>query len=190
MDKLPLLVRPVFLIGMMGSGKTTVGRRLAERRHATFVDLDRRIERIFGLSVAELFGHGEAQFRAHERAALHALVNEPGFAGRGIVVATGGGAVLDDANVVVMRAHGPVVLMYVAPDQLGVRLSGAESSTRPLLSGLSNEACVAQLTSLWHQREPAYRRAATSTVDASGDVETVTNQIETVLVAPNTCERE
>src|SRR5690606_12891664 len=63
-------MRPIFLLGMMGAGKTSVGRLLAARRAATFVDLDVRIELLFGASIAALFEHGESHFRACERAAL------------------------------------------------------------------------------------------------------------------------
>src|SRR5690606_301007 len=112
---------PVFLTGMMGAGKSTLGPLLARRWGAPFVDLDRRIERIFGAAIPALFSRGEAHFRRCERAALRLLVAEPGFAGRTTVVAAGGGLVVDPDNRAVMRATGVVLLLDVPALELARR---------------------------------------------------------------------
>ncbi|MBC8072317.1 MAG: hypothetical protein IAG13_28605, partial [Deltaproteobacteria bacterium] len=90
--------RPLFLVGMMGSGKTSVGRELARTRGVPLCDLDRRIEWIFGQGIDALLAEGEPRLRAREHDALRTLVAEPGFAGRAIVVATGGGTPIDPRN--------------------------------------------------------------------------------------------
>jgi shikimate kinase len=130
---------PLFLTGMMGSGKSTVGRLLAHELGATFVDLDVRIERVFGRPIPALLSgadEGAARFRELERHALESLVAEPGFSCRAVVVATGGGAVLDAHNRSVMRSHGTIVHLEVAVDVLERRLRAdheEDPSARPLL---------------------------------------------------------
>ncbi len=159
---------PVFLVGMMGSGKSSVARRAAELRGATAVDLDRRIAVIAGRSIAELFAEaGEARFRALERAALASLVAEPGFAAREIWVATGGGTVVDPANRAMMAANGSIVLLDVPIDELCRRLR-EDGGVRPLLG----EDPAGSLGALWRAREAAYREHA-RVVDGVGSAEGV-----------------
>ena len=110
-----------------------MGRLLAERLGATFVDLDTRIERLFGTSIAELFEQGEARFRRCERDALRSLLAEPGVGDRAIVVATGGGTVVDPRNMADMRAHGRTVHLEVPVATLAARLGRGHDTTRPLL---------------------------------------------------------
>lgn len=152
-----LVGRPVFLVGMMGSGKTTVGQGLAGACRRPFCDLDARIERLYGRSVATLFSSaGEAGFRAAERHALSSLLDEPGFADRGCVVATGGGAVLAAEHRAMMRAVGTVVLLDVGVDTLLRRLAEG-AATRPLLTGADPRATLEQL---WASRRDAYHEGA------------------------------
>src|SRR5699024_449061 len=104
MDPAPNLV----LVGPMGAGKSSIGRRLARRLGMEFVDLDREIARRTGASVSMIFEcEGEAGFRARERAALAETLE-----GAGLVVATGGGAVLDPDNRGLMRQRGFVVHLH------------------------------------------------------------------------------
>jgi shikimate kinase len=156
---------PVFLTGMMGSGKSTVAPLLAAAWGATWVDLDTRIARIFGAPVAELFARGEAQFRRHEREALRLLLGEPGFMRRTVVIATGGGVVVDPHNRAAMAAAGRVVLLRVPLEQLAARLADAGAArARPLLQG---SELPARLLELWTQRRSAYEEADV-VVDAGG----------------------
>jgi shikimate kinase len=150
--------RPIFLLGMMGSGKSSVGRELARTHALAFVDLDRRIELIAGRSIAALFdGSGEACFRAWERAALRTLVEEPGFAHAGVVVATGGGVVTSPDNLACLTI-GRSVYLEVDVATLCVRLSAAaERAARPLLREPDLER---RLHELLGAREAAYRSAA------------------------------
>lgn len=149
--------RPVFLVGMMGSGKTTVGQRLAVAWGRVFCDLDARIERLHGRSVAALFAAGgEAGFRAAEHGALRSLLAEPGFAESGCVVATGGGVVLAAEHRAMMRAMGTVILLDVGVDTLLRRLADG-AAERPLLADADPRAT---LEALWSARRDAYRDGA------------------------------
>lgn len=150
--------RPLFLTGMMGAGKSTLGALLARQWSCPLVDLDARIERMFGAAIPALFAAGEPNFRRCEREALLLLVGEPGFAGRTAVVATGGGAPIDPANRRAMRAAGLVVFIDVPVDELARRLTSATTGARPLL-GTQPEAARARLVELLEQRRSAYEEA-------------------------------
>lgn len=121
--------RHVWLVGMPGSGKSTIGPPLAERLGLAFVDLDDEVERESGLPVAEIFEReGESGFRERERRVLASVAG-----GTGSVVATGGGAVLADENRRVMRSTGFVVHLVVDEETARARLE-AEPPARPLLT--------------------------------------------------------
>jgi shikimate kinase len=119
----------IFLTGLMGSGKTTVGRLLARRLGWRFMDTDALVERRAKKSVAAIFaGRGEAHFRRLESEALESLAGK-----KRLVVATGGGLVLKASNRAWMRAHGLVLHLAVPVSVLAKRLDAAQSATRPLL---------------------------------------------------------
>jgi 3-dehydroquinate synthase len=126
------MTRPVghvFLIGMPGSGKTTVGRALAGLLRVPFVDLDREIEGAAGRTIPEIFeSDGEPGFRELERTALAAAADGPAS-----VVATGGGAVLSDVNRAVMRRTGLVLHLDVAEEAARGRLAKSRT-VRPMLT--------------------------------------------------------
>lgn len=160
----------LWLIGMMGTGKSAVGRLLAERRGVCFYDLDEVIESATGKTIPELFdSRGERGFRAIEADTLREIAGvEPG------VVATGGGAVLREVNVETMRASGTTVLLRAAPAELTARLAG--SADRPLLAVPDQFLRIAELLEI---RAQAYERAADVTVDTDGlDVERIAELIE------------
>ncbi len=146
------------LIGPMGAGKTSIGRRLAERFGLPFADADREIEAHTGASVATIFDcEGEAGFRARERALLAELLS-----GTGHVIATGGGAVLDPGNRQLLRERGFVVHLHVeVPAQLA-RL--ARDRTRPLLQREDREAVLQRLAA---ERAPLYAEIADLRYDTS-----------------------
>jgi shikimate kinase/3-dehydroquinate synthase len=142
----------IWLVGMMGSGKSTLGPALARALGRRFVDADREIEREAGVSVSELFAReGEAGFRARERAALDAL------AGSGAVVALGGGAVAQAGAAERLAAQGTVVYLRARLETLVMRLGNA--SSRPLLAGLDAKGRRARLEALLAERKPAYETA-------------------------------
>lgn len=146
----------VFLVGMMGSGKTTVGRALAQRLDLPFTDTDRVLVERTGVPVATIFEiEGEEGFRRRESAVLAELA-----AGEDRVVATGGGAVLDAANRALMRSRGTVVYLRARLDHLWERTR--HDSTRPLLATPDPRATLAALL---EARDPLYREAAHIIVD-------------------------
>ncbi len=142
---------PIFLIGFMGSGKTTVGGLLADRLGWSFADLDERIVQAAGLTVAEIFAReGEEGFRRRETEAVRAAAT-----GRRAVVATGGGAACREENLAVMLGAGRVVALAVSAAE-AVRRTGSRSG-RPLLDGSADPLAAA--TALLAKRAPFYARA-------------------------------
>jgi shikimate kinase len=141
----------LILIGPMGAGKTSIGRRLAERLEMRFVDVDAELEAQTGASVGTIFElEGEAGFRGRERLLLAELC-----AGRGQVIATGGGAVLDGDNRRVLAAHGFVVYLRTGIERQLQRLQ--RDRNRPLLRAPDRRQ---RLEDLAAQRGPLYREIA------------------------------
>lgn len=139
------------LVGPMGAGKSSIGRRLAGRLGLRFVDADRAIEDATGATVPVIFDcEGEAGFRAREAGLIAELC-----AGQGQLIATGGGAVLDAANRRALRERGYVVYLRVGIDQQLRRL--ARDRTRPLLAGSDRRERLQQLAA---QRGPLYDEVA------------------------------
>lgn len=159
----------VYLVGMPGSGKSTVGPELARRLGVPFVELDSEIERAVGRSVPAIFAEeGEARFRELEASALTvATARDPS------VVSCGGGVVLEPANRVTLRATGEVVFLSVPLDVLKQRVVPA--TDRPLIHEESD------LERLFRDREPLYREFAAHVVDAGGPPEEVAEAIEKEL---------
>jgi shikimate kinase len=142
---------PIFLIGFMGSGKTTVGELVAAQLGWAFADLDQDIAAAAGLTIPEIFAReGEAGFRRRETEALRAAAG-----GRRAVVATGGGAACREENLALMLSAGRVVALRVSPAE-AVRRAGRRSG-RPLLDGRADPLVAA--TELLAARQPFYARA-------------------------------
>jgi shikimate kinase len=149
--------RNLFLVGMMGAGKTTVGKALARRLGREFIDCDREIVERTGVPIATIFEiEGEAGFRRRESQVLAALA-----ARRGTVVATGGGAVLAEENRRAMRASGTVIYLRVSLDHLHERTK--RDTARPLLATGDRRAILQDLLA---QRDPLYRESADLVVDS------------------------
>src|SRR5512139_580863 len=165
----------VVLVGFMGSGKSSVGRELARRLGTGFVDVDERIERASGKSIPDIFAaEGEPAFRAREKAAIREAVSVPGR-----VVATGGGAFLDEENRALLSAYAPVVYLEARAETLLARLAG--DSGRPLLRGEDRGRAVRDLLA---RREPGYR-LADHTVPTDGlTVDEVADRIVRLLEKP------
>ena len=142
--------RNLYLVGMMGSGKTSTGRPLAERLGYGFVDADAVIEQAAGCSIPEIFDRdGEAGFRSLESQVLSAISQR-----HSLVVATGGGVVTQPENWGMLHS-GIVIWLDVVPDQLLQRLN-ADSTVRPLLQTADPEAA---LNALLNERRPLYAEA-------------------------------
>jgi shikimate kinase len=146
----------IFLVGMMGAGKTSVGRVLAKRLQKSFYDSDQVIEDRTGVKIPVIFEiEGEAGFRVRESAVINELT-----ALHEIVLATGGGAVLIDANRDRLRSRGTVVYLRATVRDLLNRTR--HDKNRPLLQAVDPRA---RLTELYEKRDPLYREVAHVTVD-------------------------
>ena len=152
----PTIRGNIFLVGLMGAGKTSVGRLLAKRFCKTFYDCDQEIERRTGVKIPVIFEiEGEAGFRAREAAVLRELstLND-------IVLATGGGAVLREENWRALMQNGTVVYLRASLDDLWQRTR--HDRNRPLLQTADPRA---KLEELFAQRDPLYREVAAIVVD-------------------------
>lgn len=146
----------IILVGMMGAGKTTIGRQLAHVLGRRFLDLDHEMEARCGVRVALIFDiEGEAGFRRRETALLDECSQY-----RGMVLATGGGAVLAPENRRVLKERGVVVYLRAGVDELFRRV--ARDRTRPLLKASDPRQRIADLLA---QREPLYEEVADVTLD-------------------------
>ncbi len=143
--------RPLIMTGFMGSGKSTVGKIVAERLGYRFVDLDAEIVAAAGCSVNEIFASkGEPAFRTLESSKLEQILSTEERS----VVATGGGAVICPQNRILMRRKGVIINLMVTLEQMLVRLNGC--SNRPLLSG---EDAAIRAEVLMNEREQFYADA-------------------------------
>ena len=160
----------VFLVGPMGSGKSAVGRQLAARLGLAFVDSDAEIEALTGVDIPYIFEkEGEAGFRARERDVLDALTVRPG-----VLVATGGGAVLDPDTRLRLRSRGCVVYLRTSVNQQLARTR--RSGHRPLLR---NPDPLGTLERLMQVRAPLYEETADLVVETdSRKVKSVVDEIE------------
>jgi len=165
--------RPIFLVGMMGTGKSTVGPGLAARLGRTFVDTDHEVEREAGCTIAEIFDReGEAGFRARELATIEAVSTQAA------VVSLGGGAIAQEGMADRLISVGRIVWLEADPDTILDRIGDAES--RPLLAGLGPNGQKAKLEALLDERKPYYARASIR-VDATRNAEAVVDAIVAAL---------
>ena len=147
-------MKPVFLVGYMAAGKTTLGRRAAQLLQVEFIDLDAYIESRYRKRVADLFAErGEAGFRDIERRMLHEVAEFDN-----VLVATGGGTPCFFDNMEYMRSRGITVYLSASVPTLCRRLSLARVK-RPLVAGKTAEELTDCVTRMLEQREPYYRRA-------------------------------
>ncbi|BBU68144.1 MAG: shikimate kinase [Rhodocyclaceae bacterium] len=146
----------IFLVGLMGAGKSTVGRILARRLSKRFVDTDHEIEKRNGVTIPVIFEiEGEEGFRRREQELLADLAQE-----QGLVLSTGGGIVLKSENREVLRNHGFVVYLNARPELLADRTKHDRS--RPLLNV---EDPLTRLRELHAVRDPLYREVAHAVVE-------------------------
>lgn len=150
----------VYFVGPMGAGKTTVGKRLADTCGIDFIDSDHEIEVRTGVDIPYIFEkEGEAGFRKREKQVIEDLTLRPG-----LIMATGGGAILDAGNRECLSQRGFVVYLHASLDQQLARTSRAEH--RPLLKNAADRRGV--LEKLFVQRDPLYREIADLILDTDG----------------------
>ncbi|MBP6583981.1 MAG: shikimate kinase AroK [Chromatiaceae bacterium] len=141
----------IFLIGPMGAGKSTIGRQLAEALSFRFEDSDHEIQRRTGVDISTIFEYeGEEGFRNREQQAIADLTNQ-----EGIVLATGGGAILREVSRQNLAARGVVIYLHCSPEQQFSRTN--RDRNRPLLQ---TEDPLERLRQLMEEREPFYRQVA------------------------------
>jgi 3-dehydroquinate synthase len=160
----------VFLVGLMGSGKTTLGRQLARRLGKRFIDSDHAIEARTGATIPWIFEiEGEASFRRREADMIRELTSQ-----RGIVLATGGGAVLDPANRACLAERGTVIYLRASIGSILQRT--AQDKNRPLLQTADPRR---KLEELLAQRDPLYREIADLVIDTGRP--NVQSMVQTIL---------
>lgn len=156
------------LTGFMGTGKTSVGREVAQRLGWPLVDMDEVIESRAGMSIPEIFERqGETVFREMEAALCRELAERPQ-----VVISTGGGALVSDENYEALAAQGMVVCLHCDLEIMWERL--ARSTHRPMLYAADRRARIEQL---YAQREPAYARIPLQVDTGSADIETAATEI-------------
>ena len=149
-----MLERHIFLIGMPGSGKSSLGKRVAGQLRLPYYDTDQRISQTVGCSVNDIFArYGEQAFRAAETNMLAQLTRErPG------IVSTGGGMVMRDVNRQIMRNHGVIILIDRPLQDI---LGDIKLDRRPMLA----QKGLPEVERLYHERIDAYRAAADAVLD-------------------------
>ncbi|MGV3582132.1 MAG: shikimate kinase [Methylophilus sp.] len=163
----------IYFIGLMGAGKTTIGKILAKNLGKTFYDTDQVIEQRTGVKVSTIFElEGEEGFRKRETAAIEELCQLDN-----IVMATGGGAVLLPENRQALKQRGCVIYLRANVNDLWVRMR--HDKHRPLLQNVDVRA---KLEQLYHQRNPLYTETASLIIDTgSQPVANILNQIDTAF---------
>lgn len=147
--------KPVFLIGFMGSGKTTWGRKLALKTERAFIDLDEEIANEAGMAIPAYFAqHGEAAFRLLESQVLKRLPLE-----QPAVVATGGGTPCYFDNMAWMNETGKTIYLCLPPKALWSRLMQTDIAARPALRGLTGKELLDDITAKLADRTPHYQQA-------------------------------
>ena len=168
-------LRSLVLVGLMGAGKSSVGRRLASRLGFDFIDADTEIEKAAGATIPEIFAeHGESAFREGERKVIARLLDQPR-----IVLATGGGAFMNAETRARIRERGHSIWIKASLDVLTKRC--ARRSNRPLLA---NGDLRGTLDRLMRERYPVYAEAEFTVTSLDGPHEAVVEEILQVLPEP------
>ncbi|MBO4454135.1 MAG: shikimate kinase [Paludibacteraceae bacterium] len=149
---------PIYLVGYMGAGKTTVGRLLAEKLGWHFVDLDDAFREIHGMSTADYIRqYGLEDFRRKEKYVLEDIADQAPF--EKVIYATGGGYPCYEDNMDCLRELGTSIYIRWSPEHLAKRLSLTDLSERPVLQGRTEDELLAFIAPQLEAREPFYSRA-------------------------------
>ena len=163
----------IFFVGLMGAGKTTIGKLLAKKLKKTFYDTDHEIEKKLGVKVSVIFElEGEEGFRKRETQMIDELTNK-----KNIILATGGGAVLNEENRRLLKERGKVIYLNAKPQNLAKRM--AFDKDRPLLQ---QGNMLDTLNNLYKERHPLYLGVSSFVVDTGQQkTQTIINKIEALL---------
>ena len=166
----------LYLVGLPGAGKSTLGRQLARRLSKTFVDADAELERKLGVTIPTIFEiEGEASFRDREEAVILELTTLSN-----VVLATGGGAVIRPANRERLKQNGTVVYLHAMPEMLRERTR--RSRHRPLLNAADP---IARLAELYAARDALYREVASLVIESNRDeISQLLRQLEAAMQDP------
>ena len=163
----------IVLIGLMGSGKSAIGRTIAKTLARRFIDTDRYLERKVGKTIAEIFEQdGESQFRAYEKEVIKKVSQYIG-----IVIATGGGAIKDPENFKYLKESGWIIALYASPETLYNRISGKR--TRPLL--LNQDDPVKKLEEIQNERKTIYAKADFQVDTENKEINQIADEIISLL---------
>ena len=163
----------IFFVGLMGAGKTTIGKLLAKKFKKTFYDTDHEIEKKLGVKVSVIFElEGEEGFRKRETQMLDELTQK-----KNIILATGGGAILNETNRLFLKERGRVIYLNAKPQNLVKRM--AFDKDRPLLQ---QGNMLDTLTSLYKERHHLYLSVASFVVETGQQkTQTIIHKIESLL---------
>ena len=169
--------RHIFLVGMPGSGKSTTGKKLAQKMKLNFTDLDQYLETKLNKKITEIFEQqGESEFRKKESKALQEIIT----AGKKGILSLGGGAPCNSENLALIKKNGIVIYLEMSPDALRSRLI-QKSNTRPLFEGLEEAQLLEKLKILLQQREKYYCEADLTVSGMNVDLDTLKKQILSLL---------
>jgi shikimate kinase len=141
----------IVLIGFMGTGKSTIGVKLAERLKMKFVDMDREVEKVCGMTIAQLFKkYGEIRFRSEEHLIAKKLSRK-----KNLVIATGGGVVLNQENIDALKQNGILICLEADPQVIWSRVN-RKKGTRPLLQ---KNVQVEDIVKMLNERKNYYDQA-------------------------------
>lgn len=156
-------MKPIFLVGYMGSGKTTIGKLVAKQSGYHFVDTDAVIEAQQGKTITQLFAErGEHQFRLLEQKCLQEVAQQ-----KNVIISTGGGTPCFFDNMEFMNAHGITIYLQLTSDELAQRLEVIGMSKRPILANKTAEELRTFISNALSVREPYYSQA---TLSVSGEI--------------------
>ena len=163
----------IVLIGFMGTGKSSIGQRLAQKLKKRFVDMDSEIELVCGMSIPDIFRRcGEVRFRSEESLMARKVGQQ-----KNLVIATGGGAVLVPENIAALRENGILICLDASPADIQARVN-RKKGTRPLLK---SNVSIEDIEKLLQERE-AFYACADIRINTSGkDMESIINEILPVI---------
>jgi len=150
----------IILIGFMGTGKTAIGKRLAQALGKQFIDTDKEIEKVTGMTIPQIFNrHGEIRFRSEEKLAIKKACSRSNA-----VIATGGGAVMDEDNIKMMKSCGRIICLTARPEVIQARIKRKDN--RPLLQ---RDKSIERISELLADREVYYKKCAEAFFDTSDE---------------------